>query len=143
MKFQESGADTCSKQRISLKCCSVALSLMSIMATIQNFRTNRRIEQEKSNAGQTIQRVKNTGLPFAIVPFALAFVFMLTVLVVPASAEINLSGISEVIDAFVLVIDDIMELVLAIIPIWFVMQILAFIFGLLTAILAMINFKHN
>lgn len=116
---------------------------MSIMATIQNFRTNRRIEQEKSNAGQTIQRVKNTGLPFAIVPFALAFVFMLTVLVVPASAEINLSGISEVIDAFVLVIDDIMELVLAIIPIWFVMQILAFIFGLLTAILAMINFKHN
>lgn len=115
---------------------------MSVMATIQNFRANRKIEQEKSNAGQTVQKVKNTGLPFAIVPFALAFMFMLTVLVAPASAEINLSGISEVIDAFVLIIDDILNLVLAIIPIWFVMQILAFIFGLLTAILGMINFRH-
>lgn len=115
---------------------------MQFMTSIQNFRANRKIEQEKSNAGQTIQKVKSTGLPFAIVPFALAFVFMLTVLVVPASAEINLSGISEVIDAFVLIIDDILNLVLAIIPIWFVMQILAFIFGLLTAILGMINFRH-
>lgn len=115
---------------------------MSIMAQIQNFRANRKIEQEKSNAGQTFQKVKSTGLPFAIVPFALAFMFMLTVLVVPVSAEINLSGITEVIDAFVGIIDDILELVLAIIPIWFVMQILAFIFGLLTAILAMIKFKH-
>lgn len=116
---------------------------MSIMTAINNFRANRKIEQEKINAGQAVpSRVRSTGLPILAVPFALAFVFMLMALVAPASAEINLTVITDVIDAFVGIIDDILELVIAIVPIWFVMQILGFIMGLLAAILAMIKLQH-
>lgn len=118
---------------------------MSLLTSIQNFRANRKIAAEKNNAAQTAApKARNTGLPFLAVPFALAFVFMLMVLVAPpASAEINLSGITEVIDAFIGIVDDILDLVMAILPIWFVMQILSFIMGLLAAILAMIHFKSN
>lgn len=116
---------------------------MSLMTSIQNFRIKRKIEQEKTNAAQTVQPVRNTGLSFAIVPFALAFVIALTALAVPVSAEINLSVITEVVNAFIDIIDDLLNLVIAIVPIWFIMQILAFIMGLLGAILAMIKFGSH
>jgi len=114
---------------------------MSIMTAIHNFRTNRKIEQEKTNAGQTVQKPRSTGLPVLAVPFALAFVFMLMALVAPVHAEINLSVITEMINAFIDIIDPIVNLVVAIIPLWFIMQILGFIMGLLAAVLAMIRFN--
>lgn len=116
---------------------------MSFLTAIQNFRANRKMEQEKNNAAAEVQpKARSAGLPFLSVPFALAFVFTLTALAVPASAEINLSVISDVINAFIDIIDPIVNLVVAIVPLWFIMQILGFIMGLLAAILAMIKFSH-
>lgn len=117
---------------------------MSFMTAIQNFRANRKLEEEKTNAAQdTVPKARNTGLPVFVVPFALAFVFALAALAAPVSAEINLSVITEVINAFIEIIDPIVSLVIAIVPLWFIMQILAFIMGLLAAILAMIRFGSH
>lgn len=112
---------------------------MSLMTSIQNFRMNWKVSQEKSNAGQTVQKTKSTGLPFAVVPFALAFVFALSALAPRASAEINLSVITETINAFIGLISPITDLIVAIVPLWFVIMILGFIMGLLGAILALIK----
>ena len=117
---------------------------MSLMTSIQKFRTNRKIEQEKTNTSQDAPaNAKNTGRLFIAPAFALAFVFALAALTVPVSAEINLSVITEVINAFIVVIDPIVNLVIAIVPLWFIMQILGFIMGLLAAILAMIKFGRH
>lgn len=112
---------------------------MSIMTAIQNFRMRRKVSQETTNAGQTVAVRKSTGLPFAIVPFALAFVFALTALVPRAAADINLSVITETINAFIGLITPITDLIVAIVPLWFVIMILGFIMGLLGAILALIK----
>ena len=112
---------------------------MSFETKIQNFRASRKLEQEKINAGQTVQKPRSTGMPFLGVPFALAFVFMLMALVVPVSAEINLTALTDVINAFIGVIDPITSLIIAIVPLWFVILILGFIMGLLGAVLAIIK----
>lgn len=113
---------------------------MSFMTKIQNFRADRKVSQETTNAAQTVQtRTRSTGLPVFAVPFALAFVFMLMALVAPVSAEINLSVITETINAFIGLIDPITDLVVAVVPLWFVIMILGFIMGLLGAILALIK----
>ena len=77
----------------------------------------------------------------ALATLAVPFVFALCLAVQPAAAEINLSVITEVINAFIDIIDPIVNLVVAIVPLWFIMQILGFIMGLLAAILAMIRFN--
>lgn len=80
----------------------------------------------------------------ALAVFAMVFVFGFALLAVAAppaqAATINLTVISDVIDSFVGLIEPITTLVISIIPLWFIMQILAFIMGLLAAILAMIKF---
>jgi hypothetical protein len=82
-------------------------------------------------------------MPVMGIPFALAFVFMLMAVCQPAAAtSINLSVISDVIDAFTGIISPITDLLIAIVPLWFIMQILAFIMGLLAAILGMIKFGN-
>ncbi len=63
----------------------------------------------------------------------------------PAMAvDINLTVISDVINAFIGILEPITNLIIAIVPLWFVLQILAFIMGLMGAVLAMIKFgsKH-
>jgi len=112
---------------------------MSLMTKIMNFRSERKLASEKTNAGQTVQKARSTGLPFAIVPFALAFVFALSALVAPVAAEINLSALTDVINAFIDVIEPITSLIIAIVPLWFVIMILGFIMGLLAAVLGIIK----
>jgi hypothetical protein len=58
-----------------------------------------------------------------------------------ASAEINLSGISEMIVAFTGIIPDLMDLILAVLPMVFVLAFYSFILGLLAAILGLIKFN--
>jgi hypothetical protein len=57
------------------------------------------------------------------------------------SAEINLSGISEMIVAFTGIIPDLMDLILAVLPMVFVLAFYSFILGLLAAILGLIKFN--
>lgn len=117
---------------------------MSFMTAIQNFRASRKVSQETTNAAQTVQtKARSTGIPFLGVPFSLAFVFMLMALVSPVSAEINLSVITDTINAFIGLIDPITDLVIAIVPLWFVIMILGFIMGLLGAILMLIKSGMN
>jgi len=113
---------------------------MSILTSIRNFRANRMIEQEKTNAGQTTVPKARSWVPTLAVPFALALMFMLIAIQPAAAATINLTVISDVINGFIEIITPITNLVIAIVPLWFVMQILGFIMGLLAAILAMIKF---
>lgn len=117
---------------------------MSVLTAIQNFRTQRKVSQEKHNAGQTAQpKTKSPGLPFLAIPFALAFMFMLIAIAPAEAATINLTPITDLVNSFITLIEPITNLVIAIVPLWFVMQILGFIMGLLAAVLAMINFgKH-
>lgn len=115
---------------------------MSILTAIHNFRVTRKVSQEKHNAGETIEpKARSTGHVF-VVPFALAFVFALAALASPAAAvTINLSVITDVINAFIGVIEPLVNLVIAIIPLWFILEMVGFIMGLLAAILAMIKFR--
>jgi hypothetical protein len=114
---------------------------MTAMTFIQNFRASRKIEQEKTNANQAATVTRSGHAPIVrVMPVALAFVFMLVAVTAPVAAEINLSSITEVVNAFIGIIEPIMNLITAIIPLWFIMQILGFIMGLLGAILAMIKF---
>ncbi|MFA4859173.1 MAG: hypothetical protein WC598_00310 [Methanoregula sp.] len=110
------------------------------MTAIENFRSNRKVEQEKINAGQTTAPARSGLVKMLGIPFALAFVFMLNA-IEPASAEVdvNLSVITNVINAFVGLISPITNLVIAIVPLWFVIMILGFVMGLLGAILALIK----
>jgi hypothetical protein len=119
---------------------------MSVMTAIQNFRTSRTVSQEKANVEQATQpRARSTGRPFVGVCFALAFVFALAVLASPVAAAdtFNLSIITDVIESFIELLTPITDLVIAIVPLWFILEMIGFIMGLLATILAMIKFRHN
>jgi hypothetical protein len=74
--------------------------------------------------------------------YRLALVAVTTMgLVGMVSAEINLSGISEMIVAFTGIIPDLMDLILAVLPMVFVLAFYSFILGLLAAILGLIKFN--
>ena len=79
----------------------------------------------------------------ALATFGIPLAFAVVLIAQPVAAEINLSVITDVVNAFIDIIDDLLNLVIAIVPIWFIMQILAFIMGLLGAILAMIKFGRK
>lgn len=113
---------------------------MSFKTSMQNWLTSRKIEQEKKNAAPApATRAPLRGL--FVIPVALAFVFLLVAVAPPAAAvDINLSIISDVINSFIDLIEPITNLIIAIVPLWFIMQILGFIMGLLAAVLAMIKF---
>lgn len=84
---------------------------------------------------------KRAALMSALAVFAIPLAIGLCVMAQPASAvAINLSVITDVINAFTGIIEPITSLLIAIVPLWFIMQILAFIMGLLAAILGMIKF---
>ncbi len=64
------------------------------------------------------------------------------ILAAPAMAvEMNLTVISDVINAFIGILSPITNLIIAIVPLWFILQILAFIMGLMAAVLGMIKFN--
>ena len=115
---------------------------MSFMTAINNFRTTRKIEKEKNNAGQAAPpRASSTGLHIFVVPFALAFVFMLMALAAPPMSD-QPHGYHRC-DRRVRRHHrtdphprDRNRAALVL------MQILGFIMGLLAAILAMIKFQH-
>ena len=115
---------------------------MSLLTSIQNFRTARKEKQEINNASQPAQTKARSWAPVLGVPFALAFMFMLVAIQPAAAVDINLTAITDIINAFISIITPLTNLVIAIVPLWFVMQILAFIMGLIAAILAMIKFSH-
>lgn len=113
---------------------------MSFKTFIQNLRTDRKIEQEKTNAAPA-PAMHRPARGLFVIPVALAFVMLLTGLGTPVAAvDINLTIISDVINAFIDLIEPITNLIIAIVPLWFIMQILGFIMGLLAAVLAMIKF---
>jgi hypothetical protein len=56
------------------------------------------------------------------------------------AAEMNLTVISDVIGAFIGILEPITNLIIAIVPLWFILQILGFIMGLMAAVLGMIKF---
>lgn len=115
---------------------------MSILTSIQNFRTARKEKQEINNASQPAQTKTRSWAPVLGVPFALAFMFMLLAIQPASAVTINLTVITDVINAFTGIIEPITGLLISIVPLWFIMQILAFIMGLLAAILGMIKFGN-
>jgi hypothetical protein len=74
-------------------------------------------------------------------PITAAFMFLLMLVGVPAVSAVsfNLTVIEDVINAFIGLISPITNLIIAIVPLWFIIEILGFIMGLLVAILAMIK----
>jgi hypothetical protein len=101
------------------------------------------VEQKKKSNDVPVQKVvARRTMPYqALAIFGIVAVASVLI-AAPVAAEINLSVITEVINAFIDIIDPIVNLVVAIVPLWFIMQILGFIMGLLAAILAMIRFQH-
>jgi len=69
-------------------------------------------------------------------------VFLAMIAMVPpaAAVDFNLTVITEVINAFIGLLTPITNLIIAIVPLWFILEILAFIMALLAAVLAMIKF---
>ena len=94
---------------------------------------------------ETVTHKKKIGFAarLAMPAMALAVFAAVAVLVQPAAAvDINLSVITDVINAFIGIIEPLISLVIAIVPLWFILEILGFIMGVLAAILAMIKFKR-
>lgn len=86
------------------------------------------------------EQMKNKRSPLkALAMWAVPFAFALVLAVQPVAAEINLSVITETVNAFIGLIEPITDLVVAIVPLWFVIMILGFIMGLLSAILGLIQ----
>lgn len=79
------------------------------------------------------------------IPFTVSLLFLLCVAAAPAVSAVtfNLSVIEEVITAFIGLISPITDLVIAIVPLWFIMEILGFIMGLLAVVLGMIHMKKR
>ena len=120
---------------------------MSVVTGIRNLLCRKKLEQEKINAGQTVQKPASISTRAFGIPVALGFAFMLLALaniIPPAQAvDINLSIITDTINAFIDLIEPITNLVIAIVPLWFVIAILGFVMGLLAAVLAMIKKGMN
>lgn len=84
--------------------------------------------------------MKNKRSPLqALAVWAISLVLAGTLMVQQVAAEINLSVITETVNAFIGLIQPITDLVIAIVPLWFVIMILGFIMGLLAAILNLIQ----
>jgi hypothetical protein len=113
---------------------------MSFKTWISSIRANRKESQEITNAGQTIGPKKPCGLQSLLaVPFALAFVGLLAAIQPAAADELNLTVLTNLINSFIGLITPITNLIIAIVPMWFVIIIVGFIMGLLAAILGMIT----
>lgn len=115
---------------------------MSIATSIQNLRTDLAIRQAKVNAQLQAYSDTMRSVPSFNMAFAVGFMFMLVSLVgvgAPVSAEVNLSGISDVITGFTGIIPDLMDLIIAVIPMVFTLAVYSFIIGLLAAILGLIK----
>ena len=118
---------------------------MSVQTFIQRFRFNRKVEQEKTNAGQ-ISPARNTTIArmMGIPAFALAFCFALIGLTQPASAAINfdLNGtVGPILDGVSALIPSIVNLIISIVPAIIVLAIVGFILKFLDQILAMLHLK--
>lgn len=113
---------------------------MSILTTVKGWLGfDPKPAEEVKKETQVSKRVR----PMALAVFAVSFVFAIALAIQPASAvEINLTVITDVINAFTGIIEPITNLLISIVPLWFIMQILAFIMGLLAAILGMIKFGN-
>lgn len=86
------------------------------------------------------EQMKNKRSPIqALAVWATSLVLAGTLMVHKVAAEINLSVITETVNAFIGLIDPITNLIVAIVPLWFVIMILGFIMGLLGAILSLIQ----
>lgn len=86
------------------------------------------------------EQMKNKRSPLqALAVWAISLVLAGTLMVQQVAAEINLSVITETVNAFIGLIQPITDLVIAIVPLWFVIMILGFIMGLLAAILNLIQ----
>lgn len=115
---------------------------MSVKTFIQNIRFTRKVEQEKTNAGQTVS-ARNTTLArmMGIPAFALAFVFALIGLTQPASAasfEIN-ETVGPILQGVAALIPDIVNLIVAVVPAIIVLAVVGFIVAFLDKILSMLK----
>lgn len=106
---------------------------MSVVTTVKNWlgiKTEPETEVKTTTKRSPLQ---------ALAVWATSLVLAGTLMVQQVSAEINLSVITDTINAFIGLIDPITSLIIAIVPLWFVIMILGFIMGLLGAILALIK----
>jgi len=106
---------------------------MSVIATVKN-----RLGIKTEPQPEVKSTAKRSPVQMLAV-WAVSLVLAGSLMVQQAAAEINLSVITETINAFIGLIDPITSLVIAIVPLWFVIMILGFIMGLLGAILALIK----
>lgn len=114
---------------------------MSLKTALGNLRTSLKVQKEINNAQMTATVQKAKSLPVLGLPFALAFVFMLSALAVPVSAEIDLNAtISPLITGITALIPSIVELVVSIVPAIIVLAVVGFIVGFLDKILSMLKF---
>lgn len=75
-----------------------------------------------------------------VIPYRIALVSLATLgLAAGVSAEVNLSAISEVIQAIVDVVPDLIDLVVGIVPIIVVISLVGFIVALLDKIISMMG----
>jgi hypothetical protein len=117
---------------------------MSIMASIKNVLCQRKVEQTKQNAGQTVQKrsiFKHAlALPMA---FAAAFVVMLSSLAGPASAAaFDINGtVGPILEGVAALIPTIVNLIIAVVPAIIVLAVVGFIVTFLDKILAMLHLK--
>ena len=118
-------------------------NIMSLKTRLENLRADLKMVQLRKEAeGQASVEARTTSRsPLFGVPFALAFVFALAALFgAPASAAIDFSNISALLQAVVTLIPDFMDLVIEMAPLIVTIAIIGFILAFLDKILQMLKF---
>lgn len=93
---------------------------------------------------ETVKKVDNKKRLVARIMGAFSVLLALIAMVPPAAAvTVNLSVITDVINAFIGLLEPITNLIIAIVPLWFILSILSFIMGLLATVLAMIKIGNK
>lgn len=116
---------------------------MSLKTTIQNLRADMKVRQETANAQYQASKVTmHRSRALAVLPVALAFVFMLVSIATPVSAtSIVINGtLTQIIDEIVLIIPSLVNLIVNILPAVLVMAICGFVISFLDKILGILKF---
>jgi hypothetical protein len=109
---------------------------MSFSTALNNLRVNRKVQNEKINAGQTVPS-RNTSIyrMLGIPSFALAFVFALMSMCPPASAGALNDSVGPILSDVASLFAPLLTLIIAAIPVIVAIAIISFILGILAAIL--------
>lgn len=108
---------------------------MSLKTWVNELRFNRKVEQEKTNAGQSSAH-RNTSVVrmFGIPAFAVTFMFALVATQPVAAAGMN-DSISPILTDVAALFTPLLSLVIAAIPLIVAIAVIGFVLGILAAIL--------